>query len=109
MSFAYGLDSLPTGQLTGGLLIGAVTDYLLPTRYELGLEGIRISRIGTSRFLQWETIKPADRQPDGVFLSPHSEPHRLDTFRGCFVRYPDAEASHAIRQTIQNYLDDNAF
>lgn len=106
--FARTFGSSMIGFLSGGLLIVTVSRYLLPTRYVVDADGVRISNAGAIRRAVWKSIKRVDRHPDGFFLSPYRNPHRLDTFRGWFLRLPNTPDGGLIHDAIQNFVEDNA-
>ncbi len=84
---ACSFDSGGFGFLSFGLLTAAMSRYFLPTRYTVDDSGLSISHLGSRRRLAWSGVRRAVSQSDGLFLSPFSRPHRLDPFRGTFVRF----------------------
>jgi hypothetical protein len=90
MAGASALMAVSFGQVAVGVvalavLTGSMARYLLPTRYSLDESGAAW-RLLTWRRRPWSTFRRAVRHADGVFLSPFSRPHRLDSFRGLFLR-----------------------
>ena len=77
---------LTFGLLTVGLLGASVSRYILPTRYALNGEGIRVSHAGTSRKMAWDRVRRVSASSDGLFLSTFAQPSRLDSFRGLFLK-----------------------
>ena len=82
------------------LLTAAMSRYFFSTRYVLDAHGFTISHIGTRKYL-WTNFRRATIHPDGIFLSPFVKPHRLDTFRGQFLRSKNpAEIYHVVQKHI---------
>jgi len=78
--FAYGLITLMVLSL-------ALSRYLLPTHYTLDENGIEIAHLGRRQQHPWTQFHRLDIHKDGLFLSPFARAHRLDSFRGCFLRF----------------------
>lgn len=99
--FARTFASPGIGVLAAGLLVGAVSRYILPSRYEVSDVGARVSHLGSSRTVAWREVARVDPHDDGFFLSPYETPHRLDTFRGTFLRLPtDPHTRRAIEAAV---------
>jgi hypothetical protein len=75
------------GAFSALVLAASLSRYLLPTRYHLDRERVEIRHLGRPQHRPWQQVRRVDVQADGVFLSPFSRPHRLDSFRGCFLRF----------------------
>lgn len=73
------------GLVTFGLLGASLSRYLLPTRYVLDREGIKVSHAGMIRKMAWNRIRRISASREGLFLSPFAGPSRLDAFRGLFL------------------------
>ena len=71
--------------VTFGLLGASLSRYLLPTRYALDREGIKVSHAGMIRKMAWNRIRRISASREGLFLSPFAGPSRLDAFRGLFL------------------------
>ena len=82
-------DAPAYGFLSAALLTASMSRYFLPTRYALLERHILIAHLGARRTIPWSRIRRHTVVPDGVFLSPFAQPHRLDPFRGCFLRHRD--------------------
>lgn len=102
LAVGFSFESIGFAILALCVLSASVSRYFLPTHYALDAEGIAISHIGLRRHHPWGHFRRADRHPDGVFLSPFVQPHRLDTFRGHFLRADSCadEVYHAVRSLI---------
>ena len=103
VAFIVGVSfqSITFALLSVVLLTAAMTRYFFPTRYVLDDRGFTISHIGTHRQYSWTNFRRAARHPDGIFLSPFAKPHRLDTFRGQFLRSKNpAEIYHVVQKHI---------
>ena len=86
---ALAFETPAFGFLAAVLLTASMSRYFAPTRYALLQEHVLIAHLGARRTTPWGRIRRHAVLPDGVFLSPFVRPHRLDPFRGCFLRYRD--------------------
>ncbi len=75
----YGLISIMT-------LVAAMSRYLFPTRYRLDGSGLETEHLWWKKRRTWSDFGRARIRRDGLFLSPFERPHRLDSFRGEFIR-----------------------
>ena len=103
VAFIVGISfqSITFALLSLALLTAAMSRYFFPTRYILDNRGFTISHIGTRKYL-WTNFRRVARHSDGVFLSPFAKPHRLDTFRGQFLRSKNpAEIYHVVQKHIE--------
>ena len=75
------------GFLTVILLVISLSRYFFPTRFALDPIGITVSHLASRRQMAWSRLKRSVVTPDGIFLSPFSAPHRLDSFRGFYLRF----------------------
>lgn len=102
IAISFSFQSPGWGFLSGALLTAAMSRYFLPTRYVLNGQGITISHLGSRQHLPWAGFRRAVPRPNGVFLSPFTTPHRLDAFRGCYLRFRDNkdEVLHVIQNNI---------
>jgi hypothetical protein len=70
-------------------IMGATTEYWLPTRYKLDGNGASL-RCGISvTSIDWSAVKRIVETDEGVKLSPLEQPSKLSTFRGVYLRYAD--------------------
>lgn len=86
---ALAFETPAFGFLAAVLLTASMSRYFAPTRYALLQEHVLIAHLGARRTTPWGRFRRHAVLPDGVFLSPFVRPHRLDPFRGCFLRYRD--------------------
>ena len=102
LAVGFSFESFPFAILTLCVLSASISRYLLPTHYALDAEGVTISHMGMRKVHLWTHFRRADRHPDGVFLSPFARSHRLDTFRGHFLRADSCadEVYDAVRSFI---------
>ena len=98
----WSFHSTPFAGLSFVLLTAAMSRYFLPTRYTLNNQGITLSFIGSNRTFLWSQFSRADQHNDGIFLSPFNTPHRLDTFRGQFLKtgVQTKEIFHVVQQHL---------
>ena len=94
------------GFLAAALLTASMSRYFLPTRYALLESHILIAHLGARRTIPWNRIRRHTVVRDGVHLSPFVRPHRLDPFRGCFLRFRDNREE--ILECVQTRLADAA-
>ncbi len=83
---AVGLGSPVYGIISLIVLVAAMLGYLLPTDYLIDSEGASWKLLVWRR-RRWATFRRVVRHPDGLFLSSFRQPHRLDSFRGVFLRF----------------------
>ena len=69
------------------IFVSMLSNYYLPTRYELDEAGIQVRFLGRCRDILWSRVRRVDEHKTGVFLSPFPKPSRLDSFRGTFLRF----------------------
>ncbi len=103
VAFIVGVSfqSITFASLSLVLLTAAMSRYLFITRYAIDAHGFTISHIGMRRQYLWTNFRRAAIHPDGIFLSPFVKPHRLDTFRGQFLRSKNpAEIYHVVKKHI---------
>ncbi len=86
-----GFRSLAAGILTVVLLLGSLSDYLLPVRYRLGPEGIEARGLLFRRKMQWSQVRRILRDPAGVKLSPLPRHSRREAYRGIYLWYEGNE------------------
>lgn len=94
---AYGLVTLI-------ILSLSTSRYLLPTRYSLDENGVEIVHLLRCQRHPWTSFRRTASQRDGVFLSPFAASSRLDSFRGCFLRY--GGNSDAVQAYVKNHVLD---
>ena len=75
------------GFLSLGLLVASLSRYFFPTRYVLDGAGVGIFHLASRRQIPWGQIRRYTTDANGIFLSPFERPHRLETFRGNFLRF----------------------
>ncbi len=80
-------EGLAYGLITLVVLTLSLSRYLLPTHYALDEGGIKIAHLGRKQQRPWALFQRADIHKDGIFLSPFARARRLDSFRGCFLRF----------------------
>ena len=100
------LDGAAYGLITLVVLTLSMSRYLLPTRYELDDDGLEVAHLLRSQHHSWSAFRRADHHRDGLFLSPFAESSRLDSFRGCFLRYGATEdgAASAIEAFVRAHV-----
>ncbi len=67
------------------MFAGSFAAFFLPTQYRFEAEQLVVERAGQTRSFRWDRFRSFERDRNGIFLSPHSRPHRLDTTRGVFL------------------------
>jgi hypothetical protein len=71
------------------VLLLAVRDYWSPTFYTLTEEGVEVRFWGYTRRKPWHALRSFYPDRNGVLLSPFPTPHRLENFRGVYLRFDD--------------------
>jgi hypothetical protein len=69
------------------IMLGSLSSFFLPTRYELSQDKVRIRFFLTTRERQWNAFRSFYVDKNGVLLSPFDKPSRLENFRGVYVRF----------------------
>lgn len=88
----FGVISLVT-------LIAAMSRYLFPTSYRLDGSGLETEHLWWKKRRTWSDFARARIRSDGLFLSPLKRPHRLDSFRGEFLRF------HHNRESVSSFVE----
>ena len=83
---ALSFDGVLYGVISMIALVAAMSRYLFPTRYHLDESGLETEHLWWKKRRTWSDFERARIRPDGLFLSPFERPHRLDSFRGEFIR-----------------------
>lgn len=61
--------------------------YILPTKYIIENEKITVKFFFTSKTYEFKNFKSYYVDNKGILLSPFEKPHRLENFRGLYVRF----------------------
>lgn len=69
------------------VLWGSLSQFFLPTRFELTDKGVRIKYTISSVRKEWKLFRTYYVDKNGVLLSPFVRPSRLENFRGIYVRF----------------------
>ena len=69
------------------VLLAAVRQWFLPTRYRVDDQGAQMQLLFYRRRQDWSRIKRASANRRGVLLSPFPFPSRLEAFRGMYLRF----------------------
>lgn len=69
------------------IMLGSLSSFFLPTRYELDQEKVKIKSFLTTREREWNSFRSFYIDKNGVLLSPFPRPSRLENFRGIYVRF----------------------
>lgn len=65
----------------------AIGEVFFPIKYRLDSQGAS-ARCGLSvTQIEWSRVKQIYEQEDGVKLSPFENPHRMNAFRGLYLRF----------------------
>ncbi len=83
---ALSFNSILYGAISLVILIAAMSRYLFSTRYLLDGSGLETEHLWWKKRRTWSDFGRARIRRDGLFLSPFERPHRLDSFRGEFIR-----------------------
>ena len=83
---AFSFDGVLYGVVSLVTLVAAMSRYFFSTRYLLDGSGLEMEHLWWKKRRTWSDFGRARTRRDGLFLSPFKRPHRLDSFRGEFVR-----------------------
>jgi hypothetical protein len=77
--------------LGGILLLSSVGEWLLPTRFELDAEGVRVRGLLRSANRPWDRLGEWRAVPGGFWLPGRSRSRLLRRMRGVLLRCPERE------------------
>lgn len=82
------------------LFAAALSDYLLPVRYEMTEEGASARTVFSTSRIRWEAVRKYYVDDSGIKLSPFENPTRLETYRGVYLRFGSRkdEVTNAVRR-----------
>jgi uncharacterized membrane protein len=69
------------------IMLGSLSSFFLPTRYELDDDKVKIIYLISMRERRWDTFRSYYVDKNGVLLSPFERPSRLENFRGLYIRF----------------------
>jgi len=69
------------------IMLGSLSSFFLPTRYELDDDKVKIRYLLSMREKKWEMFRSYYMDKNGVLLSPFDKPSRLENFRGLYIRF----------------------
>jgi hypothetical protein len=69
------------------IMLGSLSSFFLPTRYELDDDKVKIIYLISMRERKWGTFRSYYVDKNGVLLSPFERPSRLENFRGLYIRF----------------------
>ena len=69
------------------IMLGSLSTFFLPTRYELDDDKVKIIYLLSTRERKWDTFRSYYVDKNGVLLSPFERPSRLENFRGLYIRF----------------------
>lgn len=76
----------------GALLLGAVSEALLPARYRVDAEGVSVDRGLGRRQLRWERVDELVRHPDGILVRARGARRWLARRHDLLLRHPPPTA-----------------
>lgn len=105
-TWAYRNPLLPAA--AAFLLLGAVGEFLFPTRYRLTLEAAEVRNPFYWRRIAWKEVKRVGVGEHAIRLSPLRYPSPRDTFRGVLLRWDGnrEEVLERIRQFREAALEE---
>lgn len=71
--------------ISGILLLGATIKFYSPSTYILDDDIVEVKFLGINKKYKWSNFKSVFLCKGGVLLSPFSNQHWLDTFRGVYL------------------------
>jgi hypothetical protein len=69
------------------IMLGSLSTFFLPTRFELDDDKVKIIYLLSTRERKWDTFRSYYVDKNGVLLSPFERPSRLENFRGLYIRF----------------------
>jgi hypothetical protein len=73
--------------LSVAIMLGSLSSFFLPTRYELDDDKVKIIYLISMRERKWGTFRSYYVDKNGILLSPFERPSRLENFRGLYIRF----------------------
>lgn len=70
-------------------LFGSLSSFFFPTKYLITEETITIRSVFRKNSVSWDRFKRYYIDKNGIFLSPFTQPSRLENFRGVYIRFGD--------------------
>lgn len=89
------------------IMLGSLSSFFLPTRYELDKNKVRIRFFLTIREKKWGMFRSFYADKNGVLLSPFEKPSRLENFRGIYIRFNQnkEQVVDFVKSQMQKYKD----
>lgn len=69
------------------IMLGSLSPFYLPTRYELTEDKVKVNYVFHSMEKSWTLYRSYYPDKNGVLLSPFPRPSRLESFRGVYIRF----------------------
>jgi hypothetical protein len=69
------------------IMLGSLSPFYLPTRYELTEDEVKVNYVFRSMEKSWTSYRSYYPDKNGVLLSPFPRPSRLESFRGVYIRF----------------------
>ncbi len=69
------------------IMLGSLSPFYLPTRYELTEDNVKVNYVYHSMEKSWTSYRSYYPDKNGVLLSPFPRPSRLESFRGVYIRF----------------------
>jgi len=69
------------------IMLGSLSPFYLPTRYELTEDKVKVNYVFHSMEKSWTSYRSYYPDKNGVLLSPFPRPSRLESFRGVYIRF----------------------
>ena len=88
------------------ILLGSLFQFYTVTEYILDDDGITIKRPFYSVRKKWEEFRRVEETRSGIFLSPFSQPSRLDSFRGVHLII-DEDRKTEVLEFIRDKIKDD--
>lgn len=73
------------------LLLSSVAEWLLPTRYEIDAEGIKVRNVFRSATRPWDRLRTWRAVPGGFWVPGRTRSKLLQRLRGVLLRCPGRE------------------
>lgn len=105
LSFTF-LQSAVVSTLLTFCVFAYVSEFFLPVDYGLDSDSAwkKIGPVMIKK--QWTQLRSFYTDKNGVLISPFTKPSRLETFRGIYLRFADAD-KEAVLFTIKKQIEKN--
>jgi len=95
------------GAFSGLVLFLSLESFFLPTRYDLGEDGLAVKRTFSRSVVEWGRFRRVYRDRHGLTLSPYRRKHFMEAYRAVRVLYDGGDPA-AIEEAVRARLPQDA-